>query len=168
MITDLGIVFDRELNFHAHLDKMCCKAFTPLGYIRRICNDFKLVSSLKTLYCSFVRLILEYGLIVWDPVTSCDMMQVKRVQRKFLNFTAYKLKIDHPPHDYTPKMQLIGLFTLNDRRLEANLTFLRRLIDGHIDSPELLELIKFKVPSFHARHLILFSVPKCNTNYLKN
>jgi len=168
VITDLGIVFDRELNFHAHLDKICCKALKTLGFIRRVSSEFKLVSSLKSLYCAFVRSILEYGSVVWDPGTSCGKKQVERVQRKFLNIVAYKLNIDHPPHDYSPVMHRLGLNTLADRRLEANLIFLRRLIDGLVDSSELLAQINFKVPSFHSRQLTIFSLPKCNTNYAKN
>jgi hypothetical protein len=100
--------------------------------------------------------------------TSCGKKQVERVQRKFLNIAAYKLKIYHPPHDYSPVMHRLGMNTLADRRLEANLIFLRRLIDGHVDSPELLAQINFKVPSFHSRQLIIFSLPKFNTNYAKN
>jgi hypothetical protein len=35
-VLDLGITFDRELNFHYHLDNICCKAFKMLGFIIRI------------------------------------------------------------------------------------------------------------------------------------
>lgn len=42
-IIDLGIVFDRELNFHAYLNKMYCKAFKTLGFIKMICSEFKSV-----------------------------------------------------------------------------------------------------------------------------
>lgn len=52
VVTDLGIGFYRELNFHAHLDNMCCKVLKTLGFTRRICRKFKLVSSLKSLYCA--------------------------------------------------------------------------------------------------------------------
>lgn len=55
--------------------------------------------SVKSLYCAFVKLILEYGAVVPDPDTSCGMNQIERLQQKFLNFVAYKIKIDHPPHD---------------------------------------------------------------------
>jgi hypothetical protein len=98
-----------------------------------------------------MRSILEYGAIMWDPSISCGRNQIERVQRKFLNFTSYALKIDHPMHNYSLVLYRLGMQTLADRKLEANLTFLRRLIDGLIDSAELLAQIKFKVPSFHSR-----------------
>lgn len=39
--------------------------------------------------------------------------------------------------------------------LEANLIFLRRIIDGNIASPELLTQINLKVSTFNERHNIL-------------
>ncbi|KAL4148808.1 hypothetical protein QTP88_002960 [Uroleucon formosanum] len=93
-------------------------------------DEFKLVTPIKTLYCAFVRSILEYG-VVWDPYTACDRNQIERVQRKFLNYAAFTLNIDHMPHDYIPVMDRLGLSTLVDRRQTANLNFLKQLIDDH-------------------------------------
>jgi len=79
------------------------------------------------------------------------MKQVERVQRKFLKFSAYKLTIDHPPHDCSPVIYGLGLNILADRTLEADLTFLKHLINGLIDSSEVLAQINFRVPSFHTQ-----------------
>jgi len=58
------------------------------------------VTPIKFLYCAVVMYILEYGTVVWDPDTSCDIMnQIERVQCKFLNFIAYKLKMYRLPQD---------------------------------------------------------------------
>ncbi|XP_008185952.1 uncharacterized protein LOC103310213 [Acyrthosiphon pisum] len=120
------------------------------------------------LYCAFVRSILEYGVVVWDPYTAYDRNQIERVQRKFLNYAAFTLNIDHIPHDYIPVMDRLGLSTLVDRRQATSLNFLRQLIDGKIDSPELLSFINLKVPSTYIRHTYPFLIPKFNTNYLEN
>uniref|UniRef100_A0A2S2P984 RNA-directed DNA polymerase n=1 Tax=Schizaphis graminum TaxID=13262 RepID=A0A2S2P984_SCHGA len=157
-----------SINFHSHLDNICCKALKMLGFIKRICNEFKLTSSIKTLYCAYVRSILEYGAVVWDPSTSCGKDQIERVQRKFLNYVAFILSIDHPPHDYTPILNKLGISSLVDRRKDANLKFLRLLIDGCIDSPVLLSMINFKVPFSAVRQIYPFFIPKCNTNYSEN
>ncbi|CAI6343721.1 unnamed protein product [Macrosiphum euphorbiae] len=117
---------------------------------------------------TFVRSILEYGAVVWVPYTACNRNQIERVQRKFLNYAAFTLNIDHMPHDYIPVMDRLGLSTLADRRQAASLNFLRQLIDGKIDSPELLSFINFKVPSTNIRHTFPFLIPKFITNYLEN
>ncbi|XP_060880762.1 uncharacterized protein LOC132952469 [Metopolophium dirhodum] len=93
-VMDFGITFDRLLTFCTHIEKVICKALKLLGFVKRISAEFKLPSSLETLYCSFVRSVLEYGVIVWDPCTFDGSSQLERVQRKFLKFAAFALRIE--------------------------------------------------------------------------
>jgi len=99
---------------------------------------------------------LEYGAVVWDHSTSCVKDQIERVQRKFLNYAAFILSIDRPPHDYNPILNKLGLSSLVDRRKVANLKFLRQLKDGRIDSPVLLSMINFKVACSSVRQIYPF------------
>jgi hypothetical protein len=83
-VMDLGITFDQSLTYRTFIEKVTCKALKLLGFGKRILAQFKLFSSLKTLYCSFVRSVLEYGVIIWDPITFDGSIQLERVQRKCL------------------------------------------------------------------------------------
>jgi hypothetical protein len=83
------------------------KALKLLGFVKRISAEFKLSSSLKRLYCSFVRSVLEYGVIIWDPCTLDGSSQLERVQRKFLKFAAFALRIECQPHEYQPVLQCL-------------------------------------------------------------
>jgi len=65
---------------------------------------------------SLYRVFLEYKAVVWDPDTSCGINRIERVQRKFLNFITYKLKIDHTPDDYFIVLHRLGLITALNRR----------------------------------------------------
>jgi len=85
-----------------------------------------------------------------------------------LKYAAYILNIDHPPHDYYPILNKLGLSSLVDRRKVANLKFLRQLIDGSIDSPVLLSMINFKVLYSSVRQNYPFFISKYNTNYSEN
>lgn len=49
----------------------------------------------------------EYCAIVWDRHTVCDKSQVEQVQRTFLDFAAFTLKIEHPLNDYHPVLTCI-------------------------------------------------------------
>jgi len=69
MVNDLGITLDRELTFHDHIEKSCCKALKTLGFIKRVSLEFDLILPLKALFCTLVRSILEYGVVIWDPPT---------------------------------------------------------------------------------------------------
>lgn len=94
-VNELGIIYDSNLNFRIHIDASWCKALKALGFLKRICNQFKLLAPLKALYCAFVRFILESAIVIWDPQGASDMNQLERVQRKFLSFVAYLKKIEH-------------------------------------------------------------------------
>jgi len=55
-------------------------------------------------------------------------------------------------------MQELSLISLVDQRVNANVEFLKKLLDGRIDTPPLLSLVNFKVPSRTTRHHVLFVV----------
>jgi len=76
---DLGFKITRSLDPRPHIDMVCCKALKTLGFISRLARDFKLDSTFKLLYCTLVRPILEYGVVVWSPYTANDSLQLERV-----------------------------------------------------------------------------------------
>ncbi|KAF0761549.1 Uncharacterized protein FWK35_00035279 [Aphis craccivora] len=51
---------------------ICCRAFKTLGFVIQTSKNFKLTTSLKTLYCSLLRFLLEYASVLWDPYTTAD------------------------------------------------------------------------------------------------
>jgi len=105
-----------------------------LGFISRLARDFKLDSSFKLLYCTLVRPILEYGVVVWCPYTANDSLQLERVQRRFLRSAGFLLGIEHPPHDYSAVAAKLGLVSLAERRRMLSVKFLKGLLlSGQID-----------------------------------
>jgi hypothetical protein len=167
-LRDLGFIFTPSLSPRSHITSITCKAYKLLGFIRRVSSEFKLTNSLKSLYCALVRPILEYGSVVWDPHCSDLRRQLEGVQRKFLNYASYSLKIPCHPHDYSPVLSKLNLSTLTDRRYSQNTAFLTKLISSDIDAPTLLSLVNFRVPSRFTRNNTPFRVPLCSTNYMSN
>jgi hypothetical protein len=164
-VNDLGFTLIRNLCPNMHIQIICCKALKLLGSINRVSTDFHLITPLKTLFCSLVRPILEYGSVLWDPSTASARSMIERVQRKFLRQAAYKLKIVCPPHDYTPIQRLFSLEILADRRHSANLSFLSNLLSSKIDSPESLSRVSFNVLSRRTRSSVPFHIPFSSSNY---
>ncbi|KAL4153506.1 hypothetical protein QTP88_001339 [Uroleucon formosanum] len=113
---DLGFKLTSNLDPSLHIEMICCSALRTLGFVMKLAKYFGLKSSLKALYCSFVRPILEYGAVIWDPHTAVNARQLERVQRRFFRFASYLLGIDCPPHDYTSVATNLGLVTLAERR----------------------------------------------------
>jgi len=65
-------------------------------------------------------------------------------------------------------MNKLGLLSLADRKVKANLVFLQKLIDGRVDVLSLLPQLHFKVPSLSTRSNSSFVVPFHNNNYGRN
>ncbi|KAF0757237.1 Reverse transcriptase domain-containing protein [Aphis craccivora] len=65
-------------------------------------------------------------------------------------------------------MNNLKLLSLADRRVEATLAFLLKLIDRRVDAPVLLFVINFKVPTHLTRSNSSFVVPFHSTNYGRN
>ncbi|KAF0757603.1 Uncharacterized protein FWK35_00012081 [Aphis craccivora] len=120
------------------------------------------------LYCALVRLILEYGAIVWDPVTAGYSSELERVQRRFLRFSRYLLNIPCTRHDYAPVADVLNLSSLAERRRSAGLSFLNGLLCNKVDSSVLVSLLNFKVPQRVTRATAPFFISHSTTNYLGN
>jgi hypothetical protein len=70
---------DEKMTFSEHVDVNVAKAFTMLGFIRRLSLEFKNPYTLKYPYTSLVRPKLEYASCVWNPFYDVRVGRVKRV-----------------------------------------------------------------------------------------
>ena len=76
---DLGVQVDRELKFDQHVELIANKANMMLGLIRR---SFAFLDgpTIKKLYSSLGRPILEYGNVIWAPTLKRDQRMLENVQ----------------------------------------------------------------------------------------
>lgn len=166
LVTDLGVVFDKEINFKAHIDKIATKASRMLGFIKRWGKEFNSPLVLRHLYTTFVRPILEYACQVWAPFYQTDIDRVEAVQKRFVRFALSNLPWHNslilPP--YNNRLNLVNLESLSKRREVADLVFLHGLINLTITS-DLLDKIKFTNNGRNLRHIRMFDVPSRTTNY---
>ena len=60
---DLGLLTSSDLSWNSHIDSIIARAnsYSVLGLMKRTRKDFKDITTLRTLYCSLVRPILEYS-----------------------------------------------------------------------------------------------------------
>lgn len=176
---DLGVVLDHQLNFRDHIDLIVAKSNSLLGFIRRITKDFRNPQSIKTLYCSIVRSILEYASIIWDPAYNIHIDRIERIQKKFIIYYLHKLNwpfasnipmwlnIKNLP-SYDDRCRIADLDSLLVRRRCAASTFIADLLNSSIDFPELLAKIDIHVPCKPARVRNFIYLPTFKTNYAYN
>ncbi|XP_008468489.1 uncharacterized protein LOC103505893 [Diaphorina citri] len=59
-VRDLGVTFQKTLEFNSHLNNIKSKALKMLGFLYRNSREFSSVTTLKALYYAYVRSVLEY------------------------------------------------------------------------------------------------------------
>lgn len=69
---DVRFYFCNSLSPHVQIEKICNKALIMLGFTKKNAIEFKLKNSLKSLYYSLVRPILEY--VDCDSNTAIDFV----------------------------------------------------------------------------------------------
>lgn len=131
-------------------------------------RDFSLRISVKYLFCTLVRPILQYGAFVWDPHTTDNSLHIERVQRRFFRFSCHLLNISCNLHDYALVFIVLNLLSLAERRCSMSIFFLKGLLENKVDSFVLFSLFNFKVPFRTAKITISFLIPHSTTNYLRN
>lgn len=162
---DLGIIFETTLNFNAHVQSIALKAYRMLGFLHRTTKEFNDINSIKVLYISLVRSILEYCSPVWSPNYSLQKNLIERIQYKFCRMLFYKFGVDVNQTNYHDLLSVINLETLEARRRKADLIFFFKLLNNQTYCSPLLEQISFRVPAVNSRNKETFYLPKVKTNY---
>lgn len=168
-IKDLGILFDSKLKFDSHISNIFIRSNKILGFIQRNCGDFTEKDAFKSIYCSLVRSICEYGSIIWSPYQTSYKLKLEKIQQKFLRFISFKCSIPREPHSsYTPLLAIMNLETLEQRRMRLDIYFTFKIFTGQIDCPILLNRFSFHVPSCSTRNIKTFYINNAITNYASN
>ena len=90
--------------------------------------DSRNAKLMKTVFVSYIRPILEYCSPVWNPKLKQDIVILEKVQRRFTK-KVFGL------HDctYSERLNILGLESLEFRRLKLDLIFMYKLIHGYFD-----------------------------------
>ena len=74
---DLGLLTTCNLSWNSHIDTITAGANRVFGLVKRTCMDYKDVTTLRTLYCSLVRPLLEYSCESWNPHTQRNINRIE-------------------------------------------------------------------------------------------
>ena len=126
----LGLILSKDLKWSTHIDNICKKASSTLGFIQR--NLKKCPKECKkTAYVSLVRSTLEYGATIWDPYLEKDITKIEKIQKKAVRFICndYTSKT---PGSVTSMKNELKLPDLKVRRKEKRLCFLYSIQKGMV------------------------------------
>lgn len=136
---DLGVTFDRLLNFDLHVNKAIFKGNQMIGLIRRTFTYLTRDTFLK-LYKALVRPHLEYGNTVWHPQFIRQSAAIERVQRR-----ATKLLDECADMSYPERLRYLNLHSLKGRRIRGDLIEIYKIFSEFVDM-EVGEL--FRLPEY--------------------
>lgn len=166
-VKDLGINLNNKLSYNIHIYETISKSLKMLGFIQRSGSNFS-VDTLKLLYCSLVRSILEYCSIIWCPSYDIHINNIEAVQKRFLRYCAFKLGYLRDEYNYDDILVRLNINTLEHRRFEADMCFLHKILNGYIQCPDITNLIRFNANVRRNRNSDVFHVPFHHTNYGQN
>lgn len=162
---DLGVITTTTLHPEQHIQHICSRANSTLGFIVRFSRGLS-VASLVLLFKTLVRPLLEYNSPVWAPYQQGLISKLERVQERFLRVLGCRLGYEYMDVPITLLMDQYSLTRLQIRRRVADLIFLAKLINGFVDCQELLHEIPFHI-SARTRSRDTFTRHHYPTNYLK-
>jgi hypothetical protein len=156
----LGVVLHKKLSWKPHVDAMCKKADKTRGFLQR--NLRGCPQDVKSqCYKTYVRPILEYASVVWDPAGEGNQhlrYQVEMVQRR----AARSVTGDWRTTSSVSEMiKTLGWETLENRRLQSRLSFLHSYCHKTIDIPE---TIATRARGVNINYQIINPVLRCYNN----
>lgn len=168
IIQDLGVWMDEQLTFDRHIEFITSKAYSMLGFVKRICKEFTNMQALKSVYFTLVRSCLEYASVVWHPYQLVHMNKIESIQKKFLMYAlrrTVRRDRNYRLPSYLDRCASINIEPLWRRRINLNILFVYDLLSGRIKSPALLSLVRFNNPVRTFRRTELLVVDFHRTDY---
>ena len=158
---DLGIFFENEYSFQMHVNKTANRANVLAGLIRRSFNYMDSEMFL-TLYCTLVRPILEYGVVIWYPILRRNINKIEAVQRR-----ATKLVHTIRHMTYRERLIALNLYSLTYRRRRGDLIQVYRIIHSH-DNLKVTDFFNYMGVTRTRGHCLRFTKVRCTNSTRRN
>jgi len=130
-VRDLGLHFDENLNFTAHIARISSLASIRVRQILRVFKSSDIVSYVS-LYKTYVRPLLEYATEIFNPVQSSLVNMLERPQRFFTRVVLKRTNIS--PLSYLQRLDFLSLDSLEVRRAKQDLFTFFKCIYGIFDT----------------------------------
>jgi len=132
---DLGIIVDSKLRFNTHCATISKKANARSALISN-CFTSANMKYQTIAFCSFVRPLLEFGSVVWNPHYKSDINLIESIQRRFTKRMFNRCKqpagLSYEQRLAHLSAQNITLTKLEHRRTIADLKFCYKILKNMV------------------------------------
>ena len=161
----LGLTLSDDLKWNTHINGICAKANSTLGFLRR--NLRSCPTKLKELsYQSLIRSKLEYSASVWDPHLAKDINALEAVQKRAARFVS---GVYDPRSSISETLANLGWISLEQRRIISRLVMMYKVTYGliAINKEVYLTLSNSRTRST-TKNSLLYRQISCNTEAYRN
>ena len=121
---DLGIQIDNRLTYSSHISQIIRKANQRVGMLFRGFHS-RDVNILRRAFVTYIRPLLEYNSIIWNPTIKKYINPLESVQRRFTK----RIPSLHS-FPYLERLKLINLQSLEERRLKFDLIMYYKILNN--------------------------------------
>ena len=124
LITDLGVEVDSDLSYHAHIVSIVGKATQRVGILFRgfVTRD---LTFMRKAFITYIRPLLEYNSVVWNPHKKDYISLIENVQRRFTKRIPSLHLLS-----YSERLAMLNLEPLELRRLRFDLVMYYKILHG--------------------------------------
>ena len=161
-IKDIGVWMSSDMKFHDHCNAVAAKASRMSNIFFRA---FKSRNKyfVTNFFTTYVRSLLESSCSVWNPSFSGDIRIIESVQRKFTKRIPGLYEMS-----YFDRLQILGLDTLELRRLQNDLSMCYKIIHGMVNV-NFGDFFQFAQTNLHRnRHTQRLRIPKSRLDCRKH
>lgn len=83
-VRDLGVIMYKFFSFAYQIDCTVNKAVKTLGFIIRNASDFRNALTIKLLYFSLVRSLVEFASLTWSLYYNVEWVKIEKVQNRYI------------------------------------------------------------------------------------
>lgn len=157
----LGVLLNKKISWKPHVDAICKKANKTRAFLQRNLKGCQ--RDVKSqCYKTYVRPIVEYASVVWDPAGEGNQQlryQVEMVQRRAARFVTGDWRETSSVSDMVKKL---GWETLEVRRQQSRLLFLHKYCHKIVDIPE---TIAVRARGVNINYQTINPILRCYNNY---
>lgn len=155
-INDLGVIISSDMKFSFHINSIKSKAFQRLHLLFRYFRS-KNYSLLLNAYKVFIRPILEYNTVIWNPYLLKDIDTLEGVQRYFTK------RLMNNQFSYPERLCRLNLEFLEKRRIIFDLIYCFKILNKYVDLDS-TKFFKLSTNTHTRGHQFKLILPKSNLN----